>query len=54
MIKLSTSWFKIVELQVSQLPELDIPMYTKRKGGKDTHIQLKQAYVKKLTTTVDV
>ena len=49
MINPATSWFEIVELLMSQLAELDIPMGTK--GGqrcKDTHIQSKQPYFDKM------
>ena len=41
MIDPTTSWFKIVELPVSQLQKLDIPMGTKGQRSKDTHIQEK-------------
>ena len=41
MINPATSWFKIVELPVSQLPKLDTPMGTKGYKGKDSHIQSK-------------
>jgi hypothetical protein len=37
MINPATSWFEIVELPTSQLPELDVPMATKGQKGKDTH-----------------
>eukprot|EP00804_Cyclotella_cryptica_P005470 CCRYP_002993-RA/>CCRYP_002993-RA protein AED:0.21 eAED:0.21 QI:0/0/0/1/0/0/2/0/293 len=37
MIDPATSWFKIVELPVSQLQELDIPTGTKGQRSKDTH-----------------
>ena len=52
MIDPATSWFEIVELPVSQLPELDVPMDTKGQKGKDTHIQQKQPYVDKSSATV--
>ncbi len=48
MIDPATSWFEIVELPVSQLIELDIPMGTKGQRSKDTHIQDKQPYFDKL------
>jgi hypothetical protein len=41
MMDPATSWFKIVELPVSQLHELDIPAGTKEQKGKDTHISMK-------------
>ena len=52
MINPATSWFVIVELPVSQLLELDIPMGTKVHKGKDTHIQLTQPYFDKSSATV--
>jgi hypothetical protein len=48
----ATSWFEIVELPVSQLPELDVPMGTKGPKGNDTHIQLKQPHFKKSSATI--
>ena len=39
MIDPATSWFEIVELPVSQLQKLDIPMGTKGQRSKDTHVQ---------------
>ncbi len=39
MIDPATSWFEIVELLVSQLQKLDIPMGTKGQRSKDTHVQ---------------
>jgi hypothetical protein len=45
MINPATSWFEIVEMPISQLPELDVPMGTKEQWGKDTHIQSKQPYL---------
>jgi hypothetical protein len=53
MIDPASSWFEIVELPVSQLPELDTPMGTKGHKGTDTHIQSKQPYVDKLSATVE-
>ena len=44
MIYPATSWFEIVELPVSQLPELDVQMGTKGQKGTDTHNQPKQPY----------
>ena len=41
MIDPATSWFEIVELPISQ-QELDIPMGTKGRQGKDKHIHSKQ------------
>ena len=41
MIDPATSWFKIVELLISQPSDIDIPMGTKEHKGKDTHIQQK-------------
>eukprot|EP00804_Cyclotella_cryptica_P004414 CCRYP_006825-RA/>CCRYP_006825-RA protein AED:0.74 eAED:0.58 QI:0/0/0/0.5/0/0/2/0/86 len=52
MIDPATSWFKIVELLVSQLPELDIPMGTKGHRSKDAHVQSKQPYFDKLSATL--
>ena len=52
MIDPATSWFQIVELPVSQLPELDIPMGTKGQKGNSTHIQPKQPYFDKSSATV--
>jgi hypothetical protein len=52
MIDPATSWFKIVKLPVSQLPELDIPTGTKGKMSKDTHIQATQPYFDKSSATV--
>jgi hypothetical protein len=51
MIDPATSWFEIVELPISQ-PVLDIPMGTKGRRGKDTHIQQKEPYFDKLSTRV--
>ena len=51
MIDPATSWFEIVELLISQ-PVLDIPMGTKGRRGKDTHIQQKQPYFDKSSATV--
>ena len=47
MIDPATSWFDIVELQISQHSKLDIPMGTKGHKGKDKHIQQKQPYFDK-------
>eukprot|EP00804_Cyclotella_cryptica_P016666 CCRYP_001971-RA/>CCRYP_001971-RA protein AED:0.45 eAED:0.58 QI:0/0/0/1/0/0/3/0/370 len=52
MIDPATSWFEIVELPVSQLPKLDIPMGTKGHKGKDTHVQQQQPYFDKTSATV--
>jgi len=52
MIDPATSWFEIVELLVSQLPEVDVPMGIKGQEGKDTHIQSKQPYFDKSSATV--
>eukprot|EP00804_Cyclotella_cryptica_P029391 CCRYP_013329-RA/>CCRYP_013329-RA protein AED:0.14 eAED:0.20 QI:0/0/0/1/0.5/0.33/3/0/844 len=52
MIDPATSWFKIVELPVSQLQELDIPMGTKGQRSKDTHVQPQQPYFDKTSATV--
>jgi hypothetical protein len=38
MIDPATSWFEIVELPVSQLPELNVPMGTKEPKGNATNI----------------
>jgi hypothetical protein len=51
MIDPATSWFEIVELPISQ-PVLDIPMGTKGRRGKDTHIQQKDPYFDKSSATV--
>ena len=51
MIDPATSWFEIVELPISQ-PVLDIPMGTKGRRGKDTHIQHKEPYFDKSSATV--
>ena len=51
MIDPATSWFEIVELPISQ-PVLDIPMGTKGRRGKDTHIQQKEPYFDKSSATV--
>ena len=39
MLNTATSWFKIVELLVSPLPERDVPTGTKGQKGNDIHIQ---------------
>ena len=52
MIDPATSWFEIVELPISQPHELDIPMGTKGRRGKDTHIQQKELYFDKSSATV--
>eukprot|EP00804_Cyclotella_cryptica_P031001 CCRYP_013580-RA/>CCRYP_013580-RA protein AED:0.47 eAED:0.61 QI:0/-1/0/1/-1/0/1/0/167 len=52
MIDPAISWFKIVELPVSQLQELDIPTSTKGQRSKDTHVQTKQPYFDKTSATV--
>jgi hypothetical protein len=52
MIDPATSLFKIAKLQVSQLPELDVPMGAKGQKDKDTHIQTKQPYFDKLSASV--
>ena len=52
MINPVTSWFKIVELPVSQLPELVVPMGTKGQKGNDTLIHPKQPYFNKVPATV--
>ena len=52
MIDAATSWFEIVELPVSQLHELDIPMGTKGQRSNCTHIQEKQPYFDKSSATV--
>eukprot|EP00804_Cyclotella_cryptica_P022407 CCRYP_020046-RA/>CCRYP_020046-RA protein AED:0.36 eAED:0.33 QI:0/0/0/1/0/0/2/0/216 len=52
MINPATSWFKIVELPVSQLQELDIPTGTKWHRSKDTHVQPLQPYFDKTSATV--
>jgi hypothetical protein len=46
MIDPATSWFKIEELPISQLPDLDVPQGTKGQMGKDTHIQPKNPNLK--------
>eukprot|EP00804_Cyclotella_cryptica_P029544 CCRYP_020579-RA/>CCRYP_020579-RA protein AED:0.50 eAED:0.50 QI:0/0/0/1/0/0/2/0/225 len=51
MIDPATSWFKIVELSVSQLDELDIPTGTKGQRSIDTHVQSKQPYFDKSSAT---
>jgi hypothetical protein len=52
MINPATSWFEIVELLVSQLPELDVPMGTKGQKSKDTDIQSIQPYFDKSSAAV--
>jgi hypothetical protein len=52
MTEPAMSWFKIVELPVSQLSGLDIPVGTKGHKGKDTYIQLKHPYFDKSLATV--
>ena len=52
MIDPATSWFEIVELPVSQLHELDIPVGTKGQRSEDIHIQSKQPYFDKTSATV--
>eukprot|EP00804_Cyclotella_cryptica_P030536 CCRYP_020164-RA/>CCRYP_020164-RA protein AED:0.22 eAED:0.36 QI:0/0/0/1/0/0/2/0/153 len=52
MIDPATSWFEIVELPVSQLPELDIPMGTQGRKGIGTHKQQKEPYFDKTSATV--
>eukprot|EP00804_Cyclotella_cryptica_P004468 CCRYP_006866-RA/>CCRYP_006866-RA protein AED:0.41 eAED:0.41 QI:0/-1/0/1/-1/1/1/0/339 len=52
MIDPATSWFKIVELPVSQLHELDIPTGKKGQRSKDTRVHTKQPYFDKTSTTV--
>ena len=44
MISPATSGFGNVELLISQIPELDIPMGTKKHKSNDTHIQSKQPH----------
>ena len=46
----ATSWFKIVELLISQ-PVLDIPTGTKGHKGKDAHIHHKEPYFDKSLAT---
>jgi hypothetical protein len=52
MIDPATSWFEIVELPVSQLPERDIPTGTQGRTGTDTHKQQKEPYFDKTSATV--
>eukprot|EP00804_Cyclotella_cryptica_P029199 CCRYP_005341-RE/>CCRYP_005341-RE protein AED:0.39 eAED:0.39 QI:0/0/0/1/0/0/3/0/609 len=52
MIDPATSWFEIVELPVSQLQKLDIPMGTKGQRSKDAHVQEQQPYFDKTSATV--
>ncbi len=52
IINLTISWFEIVELLISQLPKLQIPMGEKGERGKSTHIQSKQHYFDKSSATV--
>eukprot|EP00804_Cyclotella_cryptica_P017417 CCRYP_016643-RA/>CCRYP_016643-RA protein AED:0.05 eAED:0.05 QI:1387/-1/1/1/-1/1/1/282/1119 len=52
MIDPATSWFEIVELPVSQLQKLDIPMGTKGQRSKDAHVQPQQPYFDKTSATV--
>ena len=52
MIDPATSWFKIVELPVSQPSELDIPKGTQGRKGSLTHKQKKEPYFDKTSATV--
>ena len=52
MIDPVISWVEIVELLISQLTVLDIPIGTKGQKGKNTHIQSTQHYFHKISTTV--
>ena len=52
MIDPAASWFEMVELPVSQLPKLDIPMSTKGLMGTNTHKQHKQHYFDKISVTL--
>ena len=52
MIDPVTSWFEMVELLVSQLPEFDIPMSTKRLKGTDTQKQHEEPYFDETSATV--
>ena len=48
----ATSWFEMVELLVSQLPELDIPMGTTGLKGTNTRKQHKEPYFDNTSATV--
>ena len=52
MMDPAASWFKMVELPVSQLPELNIPMGTKGLKGTYTCKQHKKPYFDKTLVTV--
>jgi hypothetical protein len=52
MIDPATSWFEFAELQISQPSELDIPMGAKGHKGNGKHIQQKQQYFDKSSSTV--
>ena len=52
MIDPATSWFEMVELLVSQLPELDIHLGTKRLKGTNMWKQHKEPYFDKTSATV--
>ena len=52
MIDPATSWFEIVELQVSQPSELDIPKGTQGRKGSLTHKQKEEPYFDKTSATV--
>ncbi len=52
MIDPATSWFEIVELQVSQPSELDIPKSTQGCKGLLTHEQKKDPYFDKTSAPV--
>ena len=54
MINPATSWFELVELPVSQLPELDTPMNTKGLKGTNTCKQHKRPYFDKTSATVGI
>ncbi len=52
MIDPATSWFKIVELPVSQPQKHDIPMGTQGHKGRSTDKQQKAPYFNKTSATV--
>ncbi len=52
MMDPATNCFEIVELPVSQLSELDIPMGTQGHKGLLTHKQKKEPYFDKTSATV--
>ena len=52
MIDPATSWFKIVELPVSQPQGHDIPTGTQGRNGRDTYKQQEEPYFDKTSATV--